>query len=111
MCDPQLTLEMAEYMSQIGTEGLKGIPNSTATKDFAIISEKIPTTYMILTAGFMYDRGDYPLHHPNAQFDENVCVIGAACFFERHLLYVVSKKTAYNHFTILLILNIILARL
>lgn len=40
MCDPQLTLEMAEYMSQIGTEGLKGIPNSTATEDFAIISEK-----------------------------------------------------------------------
>lgn len=28
MCDPQLTLEMAEYMSQIGIEGLKGIPNS-----------------------------------------------------------------------------------
>ena len=25
MCDPQLTLEMAEYMSQIGIEGLKGI--------------------------------------------------------------------------------------
>ena len=66
---------------------------------------------MLLNAGFMDDRGDYPLHHPNAQFDENVCVIGAACFFERHLLYVVSKKTAYNHFTILLILNIILARL
>lgn len=47
---------------------------------------------MLLNAGFMYGRGDYPLHHPKAQFDENVCVIGAACFFERHLLYVVSKK-------------------
>ena len=64
MCDPQLTLEMAEYMSQIGIEGLKGIPNSTATvsEDLAIIAEKIPTTYMILTAGFMDERGDYPLH-------------------------------------------------
>lgn len=43
MCDPQLTLEMAEYMSQIGIEGLKGISNSTATAsedDFAIIAEK-----------------------------------------------------------------------
>ena len=61
---------------------LKEIPNSTATasEDFAIIAEKIPTTYMILTAGFMDERGDYPLHHPKAQFDENVCVIGAACF-------------------------------
>ena len=67
-------------MSQIGIEELKGIPNSTATEDFAIISEKIPTTYMLLTAGFMDERGDYPLHHPKAQFDENVCVIGAACF-------------------------------
>ena len=82
MCDPQLTLEMVEYMSQVGIEGLKEIPNSTATasEDFAIIAEKIPTTYMILTAGFMDERGDYPLHHPKAQFDENVCVIGAACF-------------------------------
>lgn len=35
---------------------------------------------MILTAGFMDERGDYPLHHPKAQFDENVCVIGAICF-------------------------------
>lgn len=82
MCDPQLTLEMVEYMSQVGIEGLKEIPNSTATasEDFAIISEKIPTTYMLLMAGFMDERGDYPLHHPKAQFDENVCVIGAACF-------------------------------
>lgn len=71
---------MAEYMSQIGIEGLKGIPNSTATEDFAILAEEIPTTYMLLTAIFMDERGDYPLHHPKAQFDENVCVIGAACF-------------------------------
>ena len=94
MCDPQLTLEMVEYMSQVGIEGLKEIPNSTATasEDFAIISEKIPTTYMLLTAGFMDERGDYPLHQPNVQFDEKVCVIGAACFFERYLLCVVSKK-------------------
>ena len=82
MCDPQLTLEMVEYMSQVGIEGLKEIPNSTATasEDFAIISEKIPTTYMLLMAGFMDERGDYPLHHHKAQFDENVCVIGAAWF-------------------------------
>ena len=42
MCDPQLTLEMVEYMSQVGIEGLKEIPNSTATasEDFAIIAEK-----------------------------------------------------------------------
>lgn len=40
MCDLKLTLEMAEYMSQVGIEGLKGIPNSTATEDFAIIAEK-----------------------------------------------------------------------
>ena len=60
-------------MSQVGIEGLKGIPNSTAaaSEDFAIIAEKILTTYMILTAGFMDERGDYSLHHPKAQIDEN----------------------------------------
>ncbi len=47
---------------------------------------------MLLNAGFMDERGDYPLHQPNVQFDEKVCVIGAGCFFERYLLCVVSKK-------------------
>ena len=76
---------MAEYMSQIGIEGLKGIPNSiaTASEDFAIIAEKIPTTYMILTAGFMDERGDYPLHHPKAQFDEMFVLL------VRHVLHIV----------------------
>lgn len=34
--------KIAKYMSQIGIEGLKGIPNSTAiaSEDFAIIAEK-----------------------------------------------------------------------
>ena len=35
---------------------------------------------MLLTVGFMDERSDYPLHHPKVQFDENVCVIGVACF-------------------------------
>ena len=32
--------KIAKYMSQIGIEGLKGIPNSIAIEDFAIIAEK-----------------------------------------------------------------------
>ena len=38
---------MAEYMSQIGIEGLKGIPNSTAiaSEDFAIIAENTDSLY------------------------------------------------------------------
>ena len=58
----------------------------------------------------MDERGDYPLHQSNVQFDEKVCVIGAACFL-KGIYYVLFRKNVYNHFTILLILNIILARL
>lgn len=49
---------------------------------------------MLLNAGFMYDRGDYPLHHPNAQFDENVCVIGAACFL-KGIYYMLFRKKLF----------------
>ena len=37
-------------------------------------------TYMYLSAGFEDERGDYPVHHPKALFNEDVCPIGAACY-------------------------------
>ena len=32
------------------------------------------------SAGFEDERGDYPVHHPKALFNEDVCPIGAACY-------------------------------
>lgn len=82
ICDSTLTEEMAGYMNELPIPNFKGIPNlsATASEDFATIAEKIPSAYMNLSAGFEDERGEYPIHHPKARFNEDVCPIGAACF-------------------------------
>ena len=81
ICNPKLTDEVVGYMQELGIPGLTpypGIPAS-ASEDFAVIAEKVPSTFMYLSAGYLDERGQYPAHHPKAQFNEDVCPIGAAC--------------------------------
>lgn len=42
-----------------------------ASEDFAVIAELIPTTYMMVSAGFLDTRGDYPVHNPKVLFNES----------------------------------------
>ena len=58
--------------------GYSGIAAS-ASEDFALIAERIPSTFMYLSAGYEDERGDYPAHNPKVQFNEDVLPIGAAC--------------------------------
>ena len=69
-------------MKTLANPTLNGYPdiNAPASEDFASIANKIPSTYMYLSAGFEDERGDYPVHHPKALFNEDVCPIGAACY-------------------------------
>lgn len=82
ICDSTLTEEMVGYMKELPIPDFTGIPDlsATASEDFATIAEKIPSAYMDLTAGFADERGEYPIHHPKALFNEDVCPIGSACF-------------------------------
>ena len=41
---------------------------ASASDDFAVIAEQIPSTYLYISAGFMDERGDYPVHHPKVKF-------------------------------------------
>lgn len=82
ICDGDLTDEMAKYMEESGIPnfvGTNGI-SASASEDFAVIADKIPSAYMYLTAGFNDERGDYPVHHPKARFNEDVCPYGAASY-------------------------------
>ncbi len=82
ICDGSLTDEMAKYMEESGIPnfvGTNGI-SASASEDFAVIADKIPSAYMYLTAGFNDERGDYPVHHPKARFNEDVCPYGAASY-------------------------------
>ena len=81
ICNQKLTDEVVGYMQELGIPGLTPYPgiSASASEDFAVIAEKVPSTFMYLSAGYLDERGQYPAHHPKAQFNEDVCPIGAAC--------------------------------
>lgn len=80
VCDPALTDEMVGYMKELPVPSLAGYPDvhASASDDFALIAQEVPTAYMYLSAGFLDERGDYPAHNPKVRFNENVCPVGAA---------------------------------
>jgi metal-dependent amidase/aminoacylase/carboxypeptidase family protein len=81
VCDKDLTEEMAGYMKELPIPGLTPYPgiSASASEDFALVAEKIPSTFMYLSAGFLDERGNYSAHNPKVQFNEDVLPIGAAC--------------------------------
>ena len=72
ICNPKLTDEVVGYMQELGIPGLTPYPgiSASASEDFAVIAEKVPSTFMYLSAGYLDERGQYPAHHPKAQFND-----------------------------------------
>ncbi len=81
ICDCPFTEEILGYMRQMNIPGFMEYPDvsASASEDFAVIAEKVPSAFMYLSAGFMDERGQYPAHNPKVRFNEDVCPIGAAC--------------------------------
>lgn len=79
VCDRELTEQMAGYLQEI--PGLTPVPGvaANASEDFAIVAERVPSTFMYLSAGFEDERGEAPAHNPKVRFNEDVCAIGPAC--------------------------------
>lgn len=82
VCDPELTEELVAYMQTMGVPSGQPQPgiSASASEDFACIAEKIPSTFMYLSAGFPDERGAAPAHNPKVRFNEDVCPIGAAAY-------------------------------
>ena len=82
ICDPKLTNEFVGYMKDMNIPGAMPYPgiSASASEDFASIADKIPGTFMYLSAGFLDDRGLAPAHNPKVMFNEDVCPIGAASY-------------------------------
>ena len=79
-CDRMLTKEIVDFMTELAIPnavGYSGI-SASASEDFALIAERVPSAFMYLSAGFADERGDYPAHNPKVQFNEDVLPIGAA---------------------------------
>ncbi len=81
ICDPDFTNEMVGYMQELPIPELTPYPGieASASEDFAVIAEKLPSAFMYLSAGYLDERGNYGSHNPKARFNEDVCPIGAAC--------------------------------
>ena len=82
ICDPKLTNEFVGYMKDMNIPGAMPYPgiSASASEDFASSADKIPGTFMYLSAGFLDDRGLAPAHNPKVMFNEDVCPIGAASY-------------------------------
>ena len=82
ICDPKLTTEFVGYMKDMNIPGAMPYPgiSASASEDFASIADKIPGTFMYLSAGFLDDRGLAPAHNPKVMFNEDVCPIGASSY-------------------------------
>lgn len=82
ICDPKMTDEIAGYMKDMNIPGAMPYPgaSASASEDFAVIAEKVPSVFMYLSAGYLDERGSYPAHNPKVQFNEDVSPIGASSY-------------------------------
>ena len=82
ICNGKLTDEFVSYMAALNIPGAMPYPgiSASASEDFASIAEKIPSTFMYLSAGYLDERGAAPAHNPKVQYNEDVCPMGASCY-------------------------------
>ena len=78
ICDKELTDWMVGYLQELpGLTPCPGI-SASASEDFAVIAERVPSVFMYLSAGFLDERGEAPAHNPKVRFNEDVCAVGPA---------------------------------
>ena len=82
--NPEMLAEVKTYLAELGDLCKCEDYMVTPSDDIAFISEKVPTTYLML--GARVEGNPYPHHNPRVLFDENAMPIGAAmhaqCAFE-----------------------------
>ncbi|MBQ8203531.1 MAG: amidohydrolase [Clostridia bacterium] len=81
ICNRDFTERVVEYIKELSRD-IKTIPDIsvTASDDFAFISERVPSAYIYLSAGFSDNKGEYTAHHPRVLFNEDVLPLGVAAF-------------------------------
>lgn len=79
--DRDLTLQMVSYMKELNPEAIfqSGVVAS-ASEDFAVVANLVPSVFMFISTGFEDERGMYPVHNPKVQFNEESCNYAPAYF-------------------------------
>lgn len=97
VCDRELTVLAREAIKSCGvkwrgeTDGI----SVSASDDFALIAERVPSVYVYLSSGFSDERGEHTAHNARVRFNEDVCAMGSAVYAalaENYLLYRCEKK-------------------
>lgn len=80
VCDPKMVEEIVGYMNELRVPDAVSSPDIsvTASEDFAVIAEKVPSAFIYLSAGFENWRGEATAHNSKVQFNEEVLPVGAA---------------------------------
>jgi len=65
--------------AMIDTKGMSGL-FMAGSEDFALVAERVPATFVALSAGSIEEGYTYPLHHPKARFNEEALPIGATVY-------------------------------
>lgn len=79
ICDKELTDQVVGYLRELpGLTLCPGI-SASASEDFAVVADRVPSAFMYLSAGFQDERGEAPAHNPKVRFNEDVCAVGPAC--------------------------------
>jgi hippurate hydrolase len=65
---------------------------ATGSEDFAYFSHQVPSIMLAIAAGNSQTGCNYPLHHPEVNFDESVLSIGAAVYAYNALQWLEEQK-------------------
>lgn len=77
-CDPDLVKAVTGYISELPGMTCHAGAGSSASEDFALITEQVPGAFLYLSAGFPDERGAAVSHNPKVQFNEDALPQGAA---------------------------------
>ena len=82
ICNPEAYRRSGWIYAGAWNSGLTPYPgiSASASEDFAVIAEKVPSTFMYLSAGYLDERGQVSgTSSGKHSLMRDVCPIGAAC--------------------------------
>lgn len=78
-CDTDMNAKMKAALEEIKPDlKILSIFHAMGSEDFAFISEKVPSTYLMLGAAVNDKEKIYPQHNPKVQFNEDALPVGVA---------------------------------
>jgi len=80
ICDPDLVRTMTGYLQELPGVTCHTGSRSSASEDFALIAEQVPSVFLYLSAGFPDERGAAVAHNPKVRFHEDALPLGTAGF-------------------------------